>query len=132
MDRTCAAGSARAGRPAGGTQAAHTRAAVGSRAGGSSRAGPGLRATGWGRPAAQWGTWWHYARGAHVTDGGRCRVSRYRRRAVGVEGVDGLETPGLTLGSLGLGPRDDLVVGGEQQARAGVAQLDTVTAGLPH
>ena len=51
--------------------------------------------------------------------------------AVGVEGLDGLQAPGLTLGALGLGPGDDLPVGGEQQAGPGVAQLDAVAARLP-
>src|SRR5687768_1684692 len=52
--------------------------------------------------------------------------------AMGVEGVDRLETPGLTLGPLGLGPGDDLVVRSEQQAGAGVAQLDAVASRLPY
>src|SRR5919198_5052857 len=54
----------------------------------------------------------------------------HRGSAVGVEGLDRLQPPGLTLGPLRLRPGDDLPVGGEDQARAGVADLDAVAARL--
>src|SRR4051794_34970730 len=56
------------------------------------------------------------------------RVDRWR--AVGVEGRDRLQAPGLALGPLGLGPGDRLPVRGVDQPAGGVAQLDAVAAGL--
>src|SRR5260370_34664722 len=53
-----------------------------------------------------------------------------RRRAVGVEGLDRLQAPGLALLALLLGPDDRLPVGCEDQARAGVGDLGAVAAGL--
>src|SRR5689334_4409494 len=58
-------------------------------------------------------------------------LTHNRRRAVGVEGLDGLEPPGLALLALFLGPDDRLPVGREDQACAGVGDLDAVAAGLP-
>ncbi len=56
--------------------------------------------------------------------------SRKRRGAVGVEGLDGLQAPGLALLALGLGPDDRLPVRGEDEAGAGVGDFDAVAAGL--
>src|SRR5690349_17543689 len=50
--------------------------------------------------------------------------------AVNVEGLDGLESPGLALFPLGLGPADGLPVGRQNQARAGVGDLHAVSPGL--
>src|SRR5262245_42044576 len=60
----------------------------------------------------------------------RPRVLLDGRGAVGVEGLDGLQAPGLAPLALGLGPHDGLPVGRQHQARAGVGDLDAVTAGL--
>src|SRR5690606_41058827 len=56
----------------------------------------------------------------------------HRRRAVRVEGLDRLEPPGLALLALRLGPDDRLPVGGEDQSRTGIGELDAVAGGLPH
>ena len=50
---------------------------------------------------------------------------------MGVERFDGLEAPGLALLALFLGPDDRLPVGREDEAGAGVGDLDAVAAGLP-
>src|SRR3954468_23182044 len=55
----------------------------------------------------------------------------HRRRAVGVERLDRLQPPGLALLALFLGPDDRLPVGRENEAGAGVGDLDAVAAGLP-
>ena len=52
------------------------------------------------------------------------------RRPVRVEALDRLETPRLALLSLGFGPHDGLPVRREDQARAGVGDLDAVAAGF--
>ena len=49
---------------------------------------------------------------------------------MGVEGLDRLQPPGLALLALFLGPDDRLPVGREDQAGAGVGDLDAVAAGL--
>ena len=54
----------------------------------------------------------------------------HRRRAVGVERLDGLQAPGLALLALVLGPADRLPVGREDQPRAGIGDLDAVAARL--
>src|ERR1700722_12059650 len=53
-----------------------------------------------------------------------------RRRAVGVEGLDCLQAPGLAFLALLLGPDDRLPVRRQDQARAGVGDFDPVAAGL--
>jgi polar amino acid transport system substrate-binding protein len=53
-----------------------------------------------------------------------------RRRAVGVEGLDRLQAPGLTLLALGLSPDDRLPVRRQHQPRAGIGDLNAVAAGL--
>src|SRR5271156_2222108 len=53
-----------------------------------------------------------------------------RRSAVGVEGLDRFQAPGLALLALLLGPDDRLPVRREDEARAGVGDLDPVAAGL--
>src|SRR5215813_1500970 len=54
-----------------------------------------------------------------------------RRRAVGVEGLDGLQSPRLALLALIFGPDDGLPVGRQDEPRAGICYLDAVAAGLP-
>src|SRR5690348_6374951 len=54
-----------------------------------------------------------------------------RRGAVGVEGLDRLQPPGLALLALFLGPDDRLPVGRQDQPRAGVGDRDAVATGLP-
>src|ERR1700689_5232998 len=44
--------------------------------------------------------------------------------------LDRLQSPGLALGALGIGPDDWLPVGGEDEAGAGVGDFDAVAAGL--
>src|SRR5580704_14095229 len=48
-----------------------------------------------------------------------CWVSLYRRSAVGVKGVHGLQAPGLPFRSFRLAPDDRLPVGVENQVSAG-------------
>jgi 5-carboxyvanillate decarboxylase len=50
--------------------------------------------------------------------------------AVGVEGLDGFQPPGLALGPFGLGPGDRAPVRRQHQPRDRVAQLDPVAARL--
>ena len=45
-----------------------------------------------------------------------------------MEGLDSLESPRLALLSFGLGPADRLPVGSQDQARAGVGDLDAVAS----
>src|ERR1700712_5202675 len=54
------------------------------------------------------------------------RRTRHRRGAVGVEGVDRLESPGLPLGPFRRAPADRSPVGRLHQSGAGVAELDPV------
>jgi len=54
----------------------------------------------------------------------------HRRRAVGMERLDRLQPPRLALLALFLGPDDRLPVGRENEAGAGVGDLDAVAAGL--
>jgi hypothetical protein len=54
----------------------------------------------------------------------------HRRRAVGMKRLDRLQPPGLALLALFLGPHDRLPVGRQDEARAGVGDLDAVAAGL--
>src|ERR1700758_929455 len=61
---------------------------------------------------------------------GTSDLSRNRRRAVGVEGLDRLQAPGLALFALFLGPDDRLPVRCQDQPCAGVRHLDAVAAGL--
>jgi hypothetical protein len=56
--------------------------------------------------------------------------SSARRRAVGVEALDGLQAPGLALLALGLRPGDRLPVGIEDEPRAGIGDLDAVAGRL--
>src|SRR5262245_56753391 len=58
------------------------------------------------------------------------RVLFDRRRAVGVEGLDRLEAPRLTLLSFGFVPHNRLPVGRQHQSRTGVVELDAIAAGL--
>src|SRR5215468_439899 len=51
------------------------------------------------------------------------RLALHRRRAVGVEGLDGLQAPGLALGALGLGPADRPPVGRQDEAGTGIGDL---------
>src|SRR5229473_1890331 len=53
-----------------------------------------------------------------------------RRRAVGVERLDGLKPPRLALLALLLGPHDRLPVRRQDETGAGVGDLDPVAAGL--
>jgi hypothetical protein len=57
-------------------------------------------------------------------------AARDRRRAVGVEALDGLQPPGLALLALGLGPGDGLPIGIEDQAGAGIRDLDAISGRL--
>src|SRR3954447_23118946 len=57
--------------------------------------------------------------------------ARHGRRAMGVEALDGLEAPGLTLPAVGLGPDYRLPVGSQDQPRPGVGQFHPVAGGLP-
>src|SRR5689334_3410250 len=68
---------------------------------------------------------------ARPFDSGRSSRKRSAdgRCAVGVGGLDGLQTPGLALLPLVLGPGDQRPVGREDEAGERVAQLDTVAAG---
>src|SRR5215469_1715464 len=54
----------------------------------------------------------------------------YRRCAIRVERLDCLQTPGLPLFSLRLGPPDGLPIRREDQASARVGDLHTITARL--
>src|SRR5471030_540282 len=58
------------------------------------------------------------------------RLARHRRRAVGVERLDGLQAPGLALLSFGLGPSDRLPVRRQYQPRAGAGDLHAIAARL--
>ena len=51
-------------------------------------------------------------------------------RAVGVEALDRLQPPGLAFLPLGLGPGHRFPVRGEDQARAGIRDLDAVARRL--
>src|ERR1700689_4898611 len=53
-----------------------------------------------------------------------------RRGTVGMEGLDGFQTPRLPLLALLLGPDDRLPVRRQNQPRTGIGDLDPVTAGL--
>src|ERR1700760_1768316 len=57
-------------------------------------------------------------------------LSLNRRGAVGVEGLDRLQAPGLALGPFGLGPGDRAPVRRQYQPGDRVAQLDPVPAWL--
>ena len=68
------------------------------------------------------------------TDDGRWSVIAFlghRRGAVGVEGLDRLQPPGLALLAVGLGPDHRLPVGREDQPGAGIGQFDPVARRLP-
>src|SRR3569832_143475 len=54
----------------------------------------------------------------------------HHRRSVGVERLDRLQSPGLALLALFLGPGDRLPVGRKYQFRAGIRHFDAVAAGL--
>src|SRR5262245_14117353 len=58
------------------------------------------------------------------------RLALDRRRAVGVERLDRLQSPGLALRALGLGPADRLPVGREDESGTGIGDLDAVAAWL--
>src|SRR3954451_2585932 len=58
------------------------------------------------------------------------RALSHRRRAMGVEGLDGLQPPGLALLALLLGPDNRLPVRCQDEAGSGVGDLDAVAAGL--
>lgn len=49
---------------------------------------------------------------------------------MGVERLDGLQAPGLTLFTLALGPVDRFPVGREDETRAGIRDLDSLSARL--
>jgi len=51
---------------------------------------------------------------------------------MGVKGLDGPKPPCLALAPVRLGPAHRLPVGGQDQARAGIGQLDPVAGRLPH
>src|ERR1700737_4307034 len=53
-----------------------------------------------------------------------------RRRAMGVKRLDRLHPPRLAFLALHLGPHDRLPVGCQDQARAGIGDLDPIAAGL--
>src|SRR5262245_35705692 len=53
-----------------------------------------------------------------------------RRRAVRVERLDGLQSPGLPLAAVGLGPRDRLPVRLKDQPSAGIGDFDPVSRRL--
>src|SRR5665213_1552476 len=55
---------------------------------------------------------------------------RHRRGAVGMEGLDGLESPRLSLLALLLGPHDRLPVRRQDKTGAGIGDLDAIAAGL--
>src|SRR5438105_1850889 len=57
-------------------------------------------------------------------------VTSNRRRAMGVERLDRLQPPRLTLLALLLRPHDRLPVRRQDQARTGIGHLDAVAAGL--
>src|SRR5215510_12079290 len=54
----------------------------------------------------------------------------HRRRAMRMKRLDRLQSPRLALLALFLGPDDRLPVGREDQAGAGVGNLDAIAAGL--
>src|ERR1700733_1826996 len=54
----------------------------------------------------------------------------YWRRAMGVEGLDGFQPPGLSLLALLLRPDDRLPIRRQNQPCAGIGDLDPVAAGL--
>ena len=54
---------------------------------------------------------------------------RDRRGAVGVKRFDGLQSPGLSFGTVGLRPDDGLPIGVEDKIAA-TGEFDTVAAGL--
>src|ERR1700733_13331529 len=56
----------------------------------------------------------------------------YWRRAMGVEGLDGFQPPGLSFLALLLRPDDRLPVRRQNQPCAGIGDLDPVAAGLIH
>ena len=51
---------------------------------------------------------------------------------MGVEALDGLKPPGLALPSLRLGPHDGLPVRRQDQSRAGIGELNSVSGRFPH
>src|SRR6266852_1498767 len=53
-----------------------------------------------------------------------------RRRPMGVERLDRLQSPGLSLLALFLGPHDRLPIRRQDQAGAGIGDFDAVAAGL--
>src|SRR5208337_985370 len=62
---------------------------------------------------------------------GSCLLSCLdRRRAVGVERIDGLQAPRLTFFALGLGPANRLPVWRQNQPRSGVSYLHAIASGL--
>src|SRR5450759_3926987 len=65
-----------------------------------------------------------------LMDASRVRHARYRRRAVGVERLEGLQAPGLALLALGFGPADRFPVRRQHQPRAGAGDFDAVAARL--
>src|SRR6185312_8009564 len=54
----------------------------------------------------------------------------HRRRTVRMEGLDGLQAPGLPLSALGLGPGHGRPVGPQHQPRAGIGDFDAVARRL--
>src|ERR1700722_2544436 len=58
------------------------------------------------------------------------RIALDRRRAVGVEGLDGFQPPCLPLFALLFRPDDRFPVRCQDQPRAGIGDLDPVAAGL--
>src|SRR4029077_19169155 len=60
------------------------------------------------------------------------RNPRDRRRALGVERFDRLQSPGLSFPALGFGPADRLPVRRQHKACASAGHLDPVAAGFVH
>ncbi len=54
----------------------------------------------------------------------------HRRGAVGVEGLDGLQPPGLAFLAFLFGPHDRLPVRRQDQPRAGIGDFDAIAAGF--